>query len=78
LLFPPKKRANGVGENAPRTLPRKNVDDLLQNKIAPKLRLPNRESYILMFALQNRIVLFGFPTDRNFSENFTGENASPE
>jgi hypothetical protein len=78
LLFPPKKRANGVGENAPRTLPRKNVDDLLQNKIAPKLRLPNRESYILMFALQNRIVPFGFPTDRNFSENFTGENASPE
>lgn len=59
----------------PRTNPRKNVDDLLQNKIAPKLRLVNREVLILLFALQNKIIQFEPSQEDNFTGKITGENA---
>lgn len=58
----------------PRTNPRKNVDDLLQNKIAPKLRLVNREVLILMFAIQNKIIQFEHPQEDNFPGKITGDN----
>ncbi len=60
----------------PRTNPRKNVDDLLQNKIAPKLRLINREVLILLFALQNKIIQFEHPQEDNFAGKITGENSA--
>ncbi|NUN99088.1 MAG: hypothetical protein HUU01_00580 [Saprospiraceae bacterium] len=62
----------------PRTNPRKNVDDLLQNKIAPKLRLVNREVLILLFALQNKIIQFEHPQEDNFTGNPTGDNPAED
>lgn len=73
VLFPPKNPAN-----APRITPRKNVDDLLQYKIAPKLRLPNQQQVILLFALHHKIVQFEHPADGNFTGNSAGENAAGE
>lgn len=67
-LFPPRGPAN-----APRIAPRKNVDDLLQNKIAPKLRLPNQQQIILLFALENKIIQFEHPGTGNFTDNAPGD-----
>lgn len=67
-LFPPRGQAN-----APRMAPRKNVDDLLQNKIAPKLRLPNQQQIILLFALENKIIQFEHPGAGNFTDNISGD-----
>ncbi len=62
----------------PRTNPRKNVDDLLQNKIAPKLRLANREVLILLFALQNKIIQFDNSQEDNFTDNITGDHSADD
>lgn len=40
---------------------RKNVDEMLEKKIAPKLKLPNKESVILLYALHHKIVAFAHP-----------------
>jgi hypothetical protein len=81
-LFPPKNMVKRKADDSPlttqRTLPRKNVDDLLQYKIAPKLRLPNQQQVLLLFALQNKIIQFDHPTESNFPVNITSDNSTSE
>lgn len=48
---------------------RKNVDEILEKKIAPKLKLPNKEPMILLFALQNKIIPYTRPAAENAAES---------